>query len=282
MKIVAYIDESVHAAGVLNYAAWASSEFGAPVHVVHVVESMESISSTTMSPEAFGTMDTQDDMLREMFLRDEGSSPDLSEGYSLVRAAAERLREHGVADIHTSVQISGLVDHIKANVASEDLVILGRQGDRERRISGELGSHMGEILRLKRTPILVVPQTYRPIRRFVVAYDASPGSGRAVRFLTEHSILREAEGTIVTFGGSSPQRRHLNDAESHLRADGLTITSHHQPGHADTEIIKLAGDRDADLIVIGASGHGDLRNRIFGSTTVRVLRDSPVPVLIVN
>lgn len=51
-------------------------------------------------------------------------------------------------------------------------------------------------------------------------------------------------------------------------------------GDASTEIVAAAKENGVDLIVVGAHGSHGLRGAFLGSVTNRVLRHSPVPVLV--
>ena len=53
-------------------------------------------------------------------------------------------------------------------------------------------------------------------------------------------------------------------------------------GTPHTEIVRLADERGADLIVMATHGRGFISHAILGSTAERVLRRSPCPVLIVR
>jgi nucleotide-binding universal stress UspA family protein len=53
-------------------------------------------------------------------------------------------------------------------------------------------------------------------------------------------------------------------------------------GVAHIEILRVAEERDADLIVIATHGRGFVAHALFGSTTERVLRKAPCPVLTVR
>jgi universal stress protein A len=48
------------------------------------------------------------------------------------------------------------------------------------------------------------------------------------------------------------------------------------------EILRVAGERQADLIVLGVQGRGAIDLRLFGSTTSEVLRRAACPVLTVR
>ena len=48
------------------------------------------------------------------------------------------------------------------------------------------------------------------------------------------------------------------------------------------EIVRLATERDVDLIVMATHGRGLISHAIMGSTTERVLRRAPCPVLVVR
>ena len=47
---------------------------------------------------------------------------------------------------------------------------------------------------------------------------------------------------------------------------------------AENAILHVAGEMDADLIVMGAYGHTRIREWILGSTTSHVLRKTRIPV----
>ena len=49
---------------------------------------------------------------------------------------------------------------------------------------------------------------------------------------------------------------------------------------ADDAILRIASETTADLIVMGVTRSAGLRQRILGSTAIRVSRRSPIPVMI--
>ena len=55
---------------------------------------------------------------------------------------------------------------------------------------------------------------------------------------------------------------------------------HIRNGRPHHEIIRLARDIDADLIVLATRGHSGLKHLLLGSTAERVVRDAPCPVLV--
>jgi nucleotide-binding universal stress UspA family protein len=52
-------------------------------------------------------------------------------------------------------------------------------------------------------------------------------------------------------------------------------------GEPTREILAAAKRLDADLIVMGRHGHGNLRRAVLGSVVEGVLRGAPCPVLVV-
>jgi nucleotide-binding universal stress UspA family protein len=60
-------------------------------------------------------------------------------------------------------------------------------------------------------------------------------------------------------------------------APGIAVAS----GDAAEEILKQITECEADLVVMGTKGLEGARRLVFGSTTEKVLRESPVPVMAV-
>ena len=48
------------------------------------------------------------------------------------------------------------------------------------------------------------------------------------------------------------------------------------------EIIETASEIDADLIIISTHGHTGVEHLLFGSTTEKVVRKAPCPVLTIR
>lgn len=64
--------------------------------------------------------------------------------------------------------------------------------------------------------------------------------------------------------------------------DGLAIETHVVHGKPFVEIIRLAREVEADVIVIGSHGQSGIAETLFGSTAERVVRKAPCPVLVVR
>jgi nucleotide-binding universal stress UspA family protein len=86
----------------------------------------------------------------------------------------------------------------------------------------------------------------------------------------EQSLLDEVRRRQQTLASELAARHQID-------VDHLVVI-----GNPVDEIVRVAGDRQADLIVTGTLGSGFLRNRLFGSTAERVVRKSPRPVLMVR
>lgn len=119
----------------------------------------------------------------------------------------------------------------------------------------------------------------------LVAWNNSLQSARAVRAALP--LLTSAKE--VTIGCFDPNPSEFADGES-PGADLATWLSHHgcnvtvqeyasghdSVGHA---IMKRAGERTADLVVMGAYGRSRWNERIFGGTTETLLDQTDLPVL---
>jgi nucleotide-binding universal stress UspA family protein len=89
--------------------------------------------------------------------------------------------------------------------------------------------------------------------------------------------IREAKGTAARrFHTVVERARYL------ARAAGLDLHVHILSGHPVRMIVDLAPRIGADLMVIGATGHSALYERLIGSRADRIVQLSPCPVLVVK
>ena len=158
-------------------------------------------------------------------------------------------------------------------------------------------------------PILIVPAGITPAfeRSFdsiVVAVDftaasnraleqglawARRGSGRVtvvhvVPGLSSTSVSRHwYRHGIVEYQNLLVQdaRRRLQDARPRAAPAAAQVQARLASGDPPVEIVRLAAEIDADLIVVGVTRRGPVGSRVFGATAALVMRAAAQPVLVV-
>ena len=147
------------------------------------------------------------------------------------------------------------------------------------------------------------------MKRIVVGVDGSEGAARALRWAIG---LAEKEGAEIIavyalgpvedlfrgttnavsagLGMSQPRagswrnelRRELEqDWCAPVRAAGLPFRAHLEEASASAGLMAVADREDADLIVVGAHGHGGFEDRVLGSVSYKVSHRAHQPVVIV-
>ncbi|MGH7315769.1 MAG: universal stress protein [Candidatus Rokuibacteriota bacterium] len=117
---------------------------------------------------------------------------------------------------------------------------------------------------------------------------AAPGSELILtHVLTE--MPQYGEGRFITADAGKIQEEArrwveaaLEDWVAKARAEGLSARSALRAGAPHEEIVALARDERADLVVIGTHGRGGVSRALLGSVADRVVRLAPCPVLTVR
>lgn len=173
-----------------------------------------------------------------------------------------------------------------------DLIVVGSRGlDALDRFL--LGSVSTQVVLHAPCSVLVVKQPPRPVGRLVVAVDGSPASAKAVRFV-QHELLPQWQlRTLdVVLVHVMPLLKYPEVKEAGKRlvkryADklveaGFGVTEAPRLGRPADEIMAVAKQKQADLIVVGAKGLGAVGRFILGSVSTKVVQHSPCSVLVVR
>lgn len=174
-----------------------------------------------------------------------------------------------------------------------------------------LGSVTEEVLQTAPCPVLTLPP-HAPAHppadaafdRILCPVDFSPAAKRAVGFALDLAAQGDASVTFVhvlEWLAEGKPRAHAHfdvsayreymkedalDQMQALIADAGRTPPGTEPrvvvGRAYREILRIAAEETADLIVMGAQGRGGPGLTLFGSTTEQVVRAAPCPVLTVR
>ncbi|UGB39611.1 universal stress protein [Frateuria soli] len=161
-----------------------------------------------------------------------------------------------------------------------DLVVL--QGNASRGFPGE--RLVCETV-LSGAACIAVPEANNAPGRVVhamVAWNGSAASSRALHAALP--LLKRAKVVSLLQQNAGHGGCGEPDALAHLRAHGVPVAAVETVTGADEsasgQVLAYASDTRADLIVMGASGHGRPGERAFGPTTRAVLAQSRLPVFL--
>lgn len=143
-----------------------------------------------------------------------------------------------------------------------------------------------------------------PPRRILLAADGSGEAALAAKAAAGFAAEPGSELHVVTVGPEYPlytlpedpagfseifekerrETREVLDAQvRELEASGARVERAHQrSGRADREILAVADEIDADMIVIGSRGIGGLRRALMGSVSSSVVHHAHCPVHVVR
>lgn len=194
----------------------------------------------------------------------------------------------------------------QAHALDADLITMGTHG-RSGLDHVLLGSVAEKVLRKAPCPVLTVPPLAHEavpvaLERIVCAVDFSKRSAAELEYavsLAERVGARLTVLHVIDLPPEIPQQRAGGLAE-YRRArfeqargwmQDLVGTSVHERcavdelllvGTPSREIVRIAAEQNADLVIMGVQGRGALNVMFFGSTTQHVVRYATCPVLTVR
>lgn len=126
-------------------------------------------------------------------------------------------------------------------------------------------------------------------KKFIVAYDGSSSSEKALQLATDlaKSLLADIVlvfvvdlSRIVVPGTRVDVLDRLEAGEKFGSALGVSVTSTLLEGYPPEEIIRYAQEQKADMIVVGTRGLGGFKRLLLGSTAQTLITYSDIPVLV--
>ena len=191
-----------------------------------------------------------------------------------------------------------------AEAQMADIIVMGTHGRRGfDRLT--LGSATEKVLRKARCPVLVVrkpgpeavaaegAQNSVELRRVIFCTDFSDPSQRALEYALSAAAEFDAELTLLHVLENLPNSANIEEeittAKKQLGKlippEGVKagkIKTLVRIGRAYEQIIELALETQADLVIMAVRGRNSMDLAVFGSTTYRVIQLGSCPVLAVH
>jgi nucleotide-binding universal stress UspA family protein len=121
---------------------------------------------------------------------------------------------------------------------------------------------------------------------FALALKIAKESGAELHMVSVEEIdyLPETMEDVREETAVAARRFHavVNRSRAMAEECQVQLKTHVVAGHPVRDIVDLARDLKADLLVVGASGHSALYDRMIGSRADRIVHLAPCPVLVVK
>lgn len=282
-KVLACIDRSFYSRSVCDYAIWAALRLGAPLEFLHVLNRRSQTGGMHDLSGSIG-LDSQDSLLSELAQLDEKRNKVAQQhGRQMLGVAVQAAREQRVESVEQRLRHGTLVDTLIDMEKDVRMFVLGKRGEHADFSRLHVGSELERAVRAVRRPLLVASRQFKPVEKFLVAFDGSETMRKGVDMIAAGPLFHGLSCHLVMAGtNTADARSRIQWAHEKLAGAGYEVHSSIKTGHADAVIGQYATANAIDLLVMGAYGHSRIRQLIVGSTTTAMIRTCLIPVLLLR
>jgi nucleotide-binding universal stress UspA family protein len=285
MKVLVATDGSKYGRWAIDWLAQVPFNTQPVIRVLHVVDVAGLRAPFLIQPMIVGT---------ERFLQAEIKRMETNARATVKQAKAslDALGLAGTVSIARGGVKESIIRHAKRGVG---LLSIGSRGlDALDRFM--LGSVSNHAIHHAPCSVLVVKEAPRSVQHILLAIDGSTASDKAVRFLLRHVNPTpngpDHEPVAVTVTHVMPYLKYpeLRDAGKTLvqryvdkvAKAGFQVREAMRLGKPADEILTVAKQHKADLIMTGAKGLGAISRVLLGSVSTRVVQHAACSVLVVR
>jgi len=271
-SILLPLAENLQTVDAKDYAFWLARKEGSQIHALAVIDIKAFEMPVIGTPDSFMPPAMASGLEESQSLLEELSA-----------AAKERLaqfaKECEIKGVACSTDLrTGVPDDIIARSAiAHDIIIMPRSGFRQ--VSTEpprLDPLVSHVIRNSIRPVLAVGRPFSEAAgtpTIMAAYDGSLHAGRALLVAAELGSRTGVRFILVTIASSEDIGKELSaPAEAFLCHHGVKPIKRVVVSSKPSDVIcSLAAAENVDIVIMGAYGHGPIREMLLGSNTERVL-----------
>ncbi|SEG76429.1 universal stress protein [Marinobacterium lutimaris] len=278
-RVIACIDGvGERASGICDAASWASLRLDAPLKLLHVLDRSQYPTETNLTG-SIG-LGSREALLEELADLDEKRGKLAREqGRLMLDAARDHAVADGIAEPEVLQRHGDLVETLQELESDTRLLVFGRGGS-----AGEtLGRNVEAVIRALHRPMLLLPDDFKAPERFLIAYDGSPTSRKAVDMVAQSPLFTGIPCDLLMIAPSTNDvKLELKQAQEKLTQAGFDVTAEILAGDVEQTLLNEVVMRRADMLVMGAYGHSRIRQMLVGSTTSNLIRQTRVPLLLLR
>ncbi|NIY74802.1 universal stress protein [Thalassospira sp. HF15] len=278
--LIALIDGSGYSQSVCDLTRWVAERTEASVELLHVL-GRRNTDSEPADLSGNLKLGARSALLKELADLDEQKNKlELKRGRLLLEEAKTGLTDKGLETVTTKLRHGDLIETIAEFEGDADLILVGKRGEAADFAKLHLGSNLERVVRAAKKPILVASRAFKPINKFLIAFDGGESAMKAVRHIAQGKLFTGLPCTLLSVGKpTSSLQEKLDEAATILRKAGYEVDAGIVPGEPEEVIKDKIEAENIDILVMGAYGHSRIRNLIIGSTTTEMVRSCHVPVM---
>jgi nucleotide-binding universal stress UspA family protein len=270
-RILLPVDASEHSLAAARYAEELARVHGATVYALGVVD-VPGIERSSKTAGAGASHYAKD--LRERRLDD--ARQVLGE---FLGKLAEHLDSRQIAI--QCINDAGPVHEVIAQRSrTTDLVVVSEEINFQFETSDEPGDTLFKMLEISSRLVMVVPDTFRRIKKVLLAHDMSVTCSRVLYMMVHLGLFPDSEYIVVHADAEGTHdQEDFQDGIDYLAEHGINaemVVRNLVPSKA---ILEVAQEKEVDAIVLGAYDAGKVRRLLFGSTAQKILEQSDIPLI---
>ena len=281
-RIIAGIDGSHATPAVCDAAAWASQRLDADILALHVLERSEFPLESDLSGNLM--MGEREHLLEELVELDrQRNKIALEQGKLQLKAARDRIEAAGATRIDTKQRHDSLIDTVLELEPETRLLIMGRQGEAHDEELNVVGSHLENVIRVVKQPLLITTRQFVAPESFMLAFDGSKTAQAALERVAQSPLLKGLPCHLVMVSDDDDNhRKQLDKAAETLSGVGFDVTPVLISGQVTETLLNYVADQNIGITVMGTRGHSRLRRFFVGSTTTEYMRRTDRAVLLLR
>lgn len=276
-RVIACIDASPCVNAIAAAAAWIAQRTGRQLVVLQVLDYYP---ASYHLGEISGVIGFESNalLLKELAELEQKQS-ELAVEYSnnLMQHIADHIKETYSLDCQMIQQKGDFVEQATAFTDPEDIVVIGKLGERSAERKKPMGSNVENFIRAANCTVMTVGENFEPPRRFIFAYEFSPTCQRMLERVLTSDLLRTLECHLLYVGDHVAV---VEEPSLRLNQAGFNVVTEVRFGDVAETILAYQQELGIRLILIGAFSHSKLHQFFLGSITTSIFRSSSVPLLV--